>query len=313
MTPMPTLRDIDVERISFVGRPALRDAEDGSKPQPFLLWKSEEGNEEKIVPETDKSSAADTKAAVQVAQEAVALATARANVAVAKSEDKAPEKADVELIAKAEGKAPEPADQVKGALALLRKNRGALSDTDKATIASLAKEEDKEEINKEELAPAVRAYIEKQEAQVKAAIKESSEAVAVLKEERVKIRKAEFVETAKSLAHVPGTGTSEEFGETLMKLADADPEAAVKLISVLSGTETVLAKSAMWTERGSARPGAAGSAMDKITEQAVVLQKAEGEGKMTIEKAIDKVLSDPRNAELYTEYKREAARAAADA
>lgn len=271
---MTVLRDIEVSKISFVGRPALRDADDSAKPQPFILWKSEDGKEGSKVTEENK-------------------------------EAQTPEE-----IAKAEG------DAVKAAIALLRKSRSTFSDEDRAAVALLSKEEakgDTTEINKEELPPAVRAYIEKQEAEVKSAVKRADEAVAILKAEAVKVRKSEFVAKAETLPHLPGTGTSEEFGELLMKFADSEPEAAVKLIAVLEGTETVLSKSAIWAERGSARVGQTGSAMDKITAVATELRKSEGEDKLSIEQAISKVLDDPKNASLYDEYKHEMARSARDA
>lgn len=273
MTAMTVLRDIEVSKIAFVGRPALRDADDASQPQPILLWKDEAGTPEQV-------------------------AKAEADRLAARTP---------EQIKKDEG------DALKSAMEMVAKFKNILSGKDKAELKALAGDEKPEEIKKEELPQAVREYMEKQEGEMVALRKESSEAVAVLKAEQLKTRTAEFVTKAEALSHIPGTGSTAEFAATLMKAADAAPEATEKLLQVLSGTEVLLSKSEIFQERGSAVPSytTSGSAIEKVMAQAVEVKKAETSDKpISIEQAISRVFDDPANADLYTEYKRESQRAA---
>lgn len=261
---MPQLRELDISKVSFVDRAAVRDPANPKEPQTFLFWKSEDGANGKETAVTEENKGTETD------------------------------------VNKGEGKEPDAATQLKGAFELISKNKGALTSEQKSELAKLTKAESdgtKVEFDKSELSPAARAYFEKQEADLAAARKDATEAVELAKAEALKVRKTEFLAKAEALPYVHPGQTPVEFGELLMKMADADPEAFKTFEAHQTAVNAQLAKSAIWSEIGSGQNGG-GTAAEQVNVKATELMKSETG--LTKEQAIEKVLeADP---DLYTAY-----------
>lgn len=262
---MPQLRELDISQISFVDRAAVRDPQNQKEPQRFLLWKSESGTTDQEDPMPDEKTADALFGEI--------------------------EKSEIPV-----------ADQVKGALSLLAKNKGTLTDADKETIAKLSKGEEgaeSTEINKEDLPAPVRAALEKAEATAADALKRAESAETIAKAESLKVRKSEFIAKAESLPFVHGGETKEQYGERLMKMADAlDDESWAAFEKSEIAKNEQLRKSALFQEIGSGAGGVGGDVLAKAEGLAVELTKSETG--MTKEQALAQVWEE--HPEMYAEY-----------
>lgn len=151
-----------------------------------------------------------------------------------------------------------------------------------------------DEIEKSELPEAVRKRFDELEARAK-------EAEEIAKAERETRERAEAIAKAKTF----GVGEADKVGPALMKL---DAESREVIEQTLKAAGEQLAKSALFSETGSARTNGGGDANDKLTE----LAKARAsETKTTFHKAYAEILETPEGRELYTksmQEKREAVR-----
>lgn len=113
------------------------------------------------------------------------------------------------------------------------------------------------------------------------------------------IMEADFVEKAKTFKGL--SIKPEDFGKTLMKVSNADPEAYEEIDKVLHAADKAVVESKLFEEQG--RGGKAESgAYAKIKEMAKkVVDKSEG--KVTQEAAEQQIVED--NPELYKQYQEE--------
>lgn len=151
----------------------------------------------------------------------------------------------------------------------------------------------------EEVRPVVEALWKEHEA----AVKKAEELEKVLKEERDKQLRKEFVQKAATeFANLPTK--PEEFGLVLKELAEKAPEEYAKLEGVLKAADEAIRKSALFSEIGCSGGFGGGTAMTKI--EAAANSLVQKDANMTREQAIAKALEV--HPELYTEYLQETQR-----
>ncbi|MBC7340897.1 MAG: hypothetical protein H5U02_00325 [Clostridia bacterium] len=151
----------------------------------------------------------------------------------------------------------------------------------------------------EEVRPAIEALWKEHES----AVKKAEELEKVLKEERDKQARKEFIQKAATeFANLPTK--PEEFGLVLKGLAEKAPEEYAKLEGVLKAADEAIRKGALFAEIGRSGGLAGGSAMSKI--EAVANSLVQKDANMTKEQAIAKALE--LHPELYTEYLQETQR-----
>lgn len=241
---MPELRDLVVDFVSLVDRAAVRDAVEQSEPMRFHLYKRET-----TAPEGG-SMTPEEKAALDKAQ--------------------ADQKTLADNLAKAEAER----DQVKADLAKAQ-----------ADIAEIKKaagiEEKPEPIDKSELSPAMRAHVEKMEADAAALADRVAKAEKEAEEDR-KIAKAEREATAlrsfvsKAEKDYPSLPVkADEFGPVLKAASETLPsEQFAELERVLKAGNEAMAS--VFKEQGRSREGdTADSAEAEVTQKAEELCKSD--------------------------------------
>ena len=257
------LQDLKVDFVSLVDRAAVRDPQNKSEPRRFLLWKREgaELPTEKgdSMPE-DQDLQARLEKAEQDAKEAI-------------------EKAEQEREAreKAEAEAKEKADE------LAKLEAAKPKDGDKGN------DEDETEASK-----AMKAQLEKAEADRVALEKRVSDAEEIAKAERDQRVTGEFITKAEGYNALPIKAA--EFGPVLKRAAEtlerADFEA---LDGLLKAANEQIAKGDLFKEMGANNGGGAvlpDSAAAEITRKATELRKADP--KMSLIDAEDHVMKDDR-------------------
>lgn len=194
------------------------------------------------------------------------------------------------------------ADAVGGALATLAAHRQTMNGGWAELAKAAGLDQAAPTIRKEELAPEVRALIEKAEADAAAATAEANKAHEVAKTERDARLRRESIAKAETMTHVPELGGKPvEFGELLLKCEGAlDADTFGTLERVLKATHEQLRDSELFKSQGREGAGyAAGGALGKVEAKVAELRKADP--KLTEAQAWDQVLkSDP---ELYREYR----------
>jgi len=151
----------------------------------------------------------------------------------------------------------------------------------------------------EEVRPAVEVLWEEQQE----AVKKAEELEKVLKEERDKQLRKEFVQKAATdFGNLPTK--PEEFGLVLKGLAEKAPEEYAKLEGVLKAANEAIQKGALYAEIGRSGGFSGGYAMSKI--EAAANSLVQKDASMTKEQAITKALE--MHPELYTEYLQETQR-----
>ena len=187
--------DVRVRRVSFVDRAATRDPSNPTQPRRKLLWKSEDAPNDPALPEEGADMTPDEmQAALVKAEEATKAAEKDRDDALAKAE--AAEKDKAELEKQAGGGKAKPAPKGE-------------DDED---------EMDDEKMKKSELPEAVRAHLEKADAEMVELRKRAESAEEIAKAERDERVKAEFIQKAeKELPHI---GAPEVVGARLQKLSE---------------------------------------------------------------------------------------------
>lgn len=151
----------------------------------------------------------------------------------------------------------------------------------------------------EEVRPAIEALWKEHET----AVKKAEELEKVLKEERDKQARKEYIQKAVTeFASLPVK--PEEFGLILKGLAEKAPDEYAKLEGVLKAANEAIQKGALYAEIGRSGGLAGGSAMAKI--EAAANSLVQKDANMTKEQAIAKALE--MHPELYTEYLQETQR-----
>jgi hypothetical protein len=90
------------------------------------------------------------------------------------------------------------------------------------------------------------------------------------------------------------------------KMKETDPAAFERTIEILKATDAQLASSALYKNVGSSRSGGGpGSAWAQIEALAEKIVEKSADGSLTFEKAIDRVLMDPKNNKLVAQYRSE--------
>ncbi|MBW2084447.1 MAG: hypothetical protein JRI54_00225 [Deltaproteobacteria bacterium] len=150
----------------------------------------------------------------------------------------------------------------------------------------------------EEVRPAVEALWKEQQE----AIKKAEELEKVLKEERDKQLRKEFVQKAATdFTNLPTK--PEEFGLVLKGLAEKAPEEYTKLEGVLKAASEAIEKGALYAEIGRGGMPAGDSAVAKVEAMAAgLVQKNANLSRMD---ALAKVLAE--NPQLYEQYRKETA------
>ncbi|MBW2672592.1 MAG: hypothetical protein JRD89_04135 [Deltaproteobacteria bacterium] len=290
---MNRLKDLDAVEVSLVPR--------GANRKKFLIFKEDDTAMEEIL-----------KAVLETELE---------------DEQKVEE---VLKAAKLSGKAQ---NAVKGALRLLNAYKDELPKDIMKTLAGLAgygypaptekqkdkKDEDEEDKKKkygypaptkkedgsydfsgipEEVRPAVEALWKEQQE----AVKKAEELEKILKEERDKQLRKEFIQkAADEFANLPTK--PEEFGLVLKGLAEKAPEEYTKLEGVLKAANEAIEKGALYAEIGRGGTPAGDSAVAKVEAMAAgLVQKDANLSRMD---ALAKVLAE--NPQLYEQYRKETA------
>jgi hypothetical protein len=269
---MPALQNLDVEWVSLVDRAAVRDPEDPTQPERFLVWKRE----------TNKGGGAMT-----LTPEEMAAALKKAE----QERDQA--KADLE-------KATTDAAEQKTALDKATADIAELQ----AKVGKDDVEKDDEEIKKEDLPEPVRKALEKAEADRKAsderaekAEKAATEAGDIAKAERNERLKATFIAKADAYKALPVK--KDEFGPVLQaaseKLSKEEFEA---LDTVLKAADEQIAESDLFKEQGRTHGAAETGALAEAKQKAEELKKADP--KLSDAEALKKAMdSDPALQERY--------------
>lgn len=295
---MKRLRDLQVQEVSLVDRPAVRDPEHPTQPARFLLWKSEDGGDRRMPVDEKVLEALDTPAPESVEKRlGEVLEKAKVEKALAEAargalrllnayKDKLPKEV-LQALAEAAGYGyPEPKKREK---------------PDDEAYGEPDKEPDKPKkgIRKDDLPPEVREYLEKAEREAEALRKKAEEAERIAKAEREARLHREYVEkAAREYSHI---AKAEELGPVLRaldeKLEKADAE---RLHQWLRAADERIEKGALFAEFG--RNGATpSSAVVKVEAKAEEIRKADP--KLTKEQAFARALE--ANPELYVEYLRE--------
>jgi len=150
----------------------------------------------------------------------------------------------------------------------------------------------------EEVRPAVEALWKEQQE----AVKKAEELERVLKEERDKQLRKEFIQkAADEFTNLPVK--PEEFGLVLKNLAEKAPEEYSKLEGVLKAANEAIEKGALYAEIGRGGTSAGDSAVAKVEAMAAgLVQKDANLSRMD---ALAKVLAE--NPQLYEQYRKETA------
>jgi len=150
----------------------------------------------------------------------------------------------------------------------------------------------------EEVRPAVETLWKEHEA----AVKKAEELEKVLKEEKDKQLKKEFIQKAAAeFMHLPTK--PEEFGLILKGISEKAPEEYGKLESILKAANEAIEKGALYSEIGRSGAPVGDSAVAKV--EALVSGIVQKDAKISRVDALMKVLSE--NPQLYAEYCRETA------
>lgn len=244
---MPNLTDLTVDFVSLVDRAAVRDPVQQNEPMRFLVWKRDNQTPKGALMKT----AEELQSELTKSQDALAKAEAdRATIAA----DLAKARTDI--------------DELKRQLEDGR--RGP------------AKKEEEAEINKADLDPAVRAYIEKQEAAARAnaeraekAEKTAESAETIAKAERDARLTREFVAKAESYRALPIN--KDEFGAVLKAAAEKLTKGEFEAIdTVLKAADEQIAKGELFKERGRSGDGPKPEgARAEVTTKAAELRKSD--------------------------------------
>jgi uncharacterized membrane protein YqiK len=273
--------DARVRRVSFVERAATRDPKNPTQPRRKLLWKSEDAPNDPALPAKGGDMADMTpeemQAALAKAEETAEAAEKDRDTALAKAETAEAEKAELEKMAGG-GKA-----------------KPAKGDDD---------EDDEDEMKKSELPEAVRAHLEKADAEMVELRKRAESAEELAKGEREARVEAEFVEMAKS--ELPHLGKPEVVGKRLKTFSETLEKADYdEYVREQTAINEQLRKGSVEAEygRSGGRPAAPSApGLPEAMKKAEELQK--GDPNMSSAEAFRRAMRDPAVA---AEYEKERA------
>lgn len=190
------LHDVRADIVSFVDRAATRDPQNPTQPRRFLLFKREDGDPTPALPakggDMPDMTPEEMQAALKKAEEDTKAAEKDRDDALAKAETAEAEKAELEKMAGG-GKA-----------------KPAKGDEDD--------EDDDEKMKKAELPEAVRAHLEKADAEMVELRKRAESAEEIAKAERETRETAEFIQKAEK--ELPHMGDPEVVGKRLKKFSE---------------------------------------------------------------------------------------------
>jgi hypothetical protein len=265
---MSELQGLGVHTVSFVDRAAVRDPQETSEPQQFLLWKREGAHQQK----GDDHMPPVTKSAEELAAE---LQQAEDNLAK-KGEEAESLKAELE--------------QARKAAAAGEGSEGGQGEED----------DDGDDMKKGELPEAVQAALAKADERASAAEERASKAEELAKGEQRKRVEGEYVAKAETeFSHI---AKAQELGPVLMNIAErVGKDESDYLQRILRSADEALSRSALYSELGgSGGPGSAGAedAFSEAQRKAEELRKADVT--LTPEQALQKAMEgDPELAERY--------------
>lgn len=230
------LTDLNVEFVSLVDRAAVRNAENPTEPQRFLVWKADETpNEGGPVAEIDE---------------------------VRDSLEKAERERDEAL--EATQKAEKDQADLNARIAELEKAASASSDDD----------EDEDDLNKADLSEPVRKRLEKAEADAAAANERIAKAEEMAKSEREIRVTREFVAKADEFKALPFKAS--EFGPVLKSASEKlTKDEYEELSRVLKAADEQIAKSELFKEAGRSGEPQSSDAQDALTQKAEEIRKAD--------------------------------------
>jgi hypothetical protein len=262
---MNQLRNLDVRFVSLVNRAAVRQAEDPSQPQRFLIWKSDSSTQGDDMPATVEKTAEEIKADLEKAEQE--------------------RDAALEAVTKAEGER----DTLNTRVGELEK-----AAADAKAEGDGKPEPDEDDLSKADLSPAVRARLEKAAKdgeEMRARMEKAEELAKSERDERLTAVYVTKAEGYKSLVQ-----KAEEFGPLLKRAADAlSKEDFEALQTVLKAADEQIAKGELFKEQGAGgeaqRSGAYEEAMRKVDE----LRKSDS--KISHAKALDKVFKEDKALE----------------
>lgn len=311
---MPQLRNLDIEWVSLVDRAAVRDPIEQSEPNRFLIWKRDQSQGGHPMSKLTKELLDQLGDAVEKEdalaklvekadnpEEAGSALQGIARLLTTHKADLTPE--IVAEVAKASGlelPEAEPASIVaKTASELIT----ALKSTDvseavvKEVEDALAKAEEKAEIEKADLPPAVKAALEKAEEERKEAANKAEEAQKLAKEERDTRLNKEFIAKAEEFKGL--TVKAEDFGPVLKsaseKLEKGEYEA---LETLLKAADEQIVKGELFKEAGANGSHTPTDAFQEATKKAEEIRKSDSS--LSAEQALEKAFeADPALQERY--------------
>jgi hypothetical protein len=237
MPEQHNLRSLDVEFVSFVNRAAVRDPQNPTEPQRFLVWKSERGSGDDPTPDPNGGTMT-----------------------------------EAEMVAAVE-KAEQERDDANTKLAKAETDHAALAEKVDALEKAAKSDDEPAEVNKADLSPEVRALVEKAEKAEQAAAeriakaeKDAQEASDIAKAERDQRITREFVAKAeefRSLSVEPA-----KFGPILKSVSEKlTKEEVDELDRVLKAADEQLRQSGIFKEAGvSGDPRTGGTSEEQVSE-----------------------------------------------
>jgi len=286
------LKDLDVVEVSLVPR--------GANRKKFLIFKEDDPPMEEILKAVLETELEDEQKVEEVLKAAKLSDKAKGAVKGALKilsayKDELPKDIMKTLAGLAGYGYPEPAEKAKG-----KKDEEEDKKKKYGYPAPTKKEDGSYDFSgiPEEVRPAVEALWKEQQE----AVKKAEELEKVLKEERDKQLRKEFIQkAADEFANLPTK--PEEFGLVLKGLAEKAPEEYTKLEGVLKAANEAIEKGALYAEIGRGGMPAGDSAVAKVEAMAAgLVQKDANLSRMD---ALAKVLAE--NPKLYEQYRKETA------
>lgn len=266
--------DVRVRRVSFVGRAATRDPQNPTQPRRKLLWKSEDAPTDPALPAKGGADMTpeEMQAALKKAETERDEALKKAEAAEADKAKLESEKAELEKMAGG-GKA-----------------KPAKGDDD---------EDDEDEMKKAELPEAVRAHLEKADAEMVELRKRAESAEEIAKAERETRETAEFIQKAEK--ELPHMGDPEVVGKRLKKFSETLEKAEFdEYFREQAAINEQLRKGSIEAEygRSGGRPAAPSApGLPEAMQKAEELQKSDPN--MSSAEAFRRAMRDPAVAAQY--------------
>ena len=284
---MPNLTDLDVRWVSLVDRAAVRNAENPTEPQRFLLWKAETAGETNPDPVGGTMTEEELRAAVAKAETERDEAREATQKAQAEHAELT-EALGAEVVAKAR-------NWKKGDPPPWSKNgKGKTPDT-KTNDHDEPDDAEEDNIAKADLPPAVRARLDKLEKAETDARERLAKAEEIAKAEREIRVTREYVAKAETFRALPVEAA--KFGPVLKAAAEQlSAEDAAELDRVLKAADAQIAAGNLFGESGrGGEPQASGGGSEELVRKAAEIRKADP--KLSEYQAMNQAMRQDRDAQ----------------